>query len=209
LSQAQLSGLEITLTPDAGADFSLTVTATSTEFSNGETAFVTQSVDVAGYVPAPDPVGLPDPVLGDGDDYVEGSARTERLHGDGDNDRIRGNGGDDRIDGKDGDDTLDGGDGNDKLYGGQDDDVLNGGGGNDRLYGDSGNDQLFGGNGNDQAWGGSGSDTFIFAEGDGNDVFHGGAGRAWTDTLEIRGAGGAAANEGWVLTFDGVEKLTW
>ena len=261
LSQAQLSGLEITLTPDANADFSLTVTATSTEASNGDTASVTNSIDVAGYLPAPEPVGLPDdPAPDGGGDYVEGGARSDQLHGDGDNDRIHGNGGNDRIDGKDGDDALDGGDGKDKLYGGKGDDTLDGGGGNDklhggkgddtldggdgndRLYGNSGNDRLFGGDGNDQAWGGSGSDTFIFTEGDGNDAFHGGAGRAWTDALEIRAAGGAAPDEGWVLdithgeqvsegnhhielsqdaagtvtmedgsvlTFDGVEKLTW
>ena len=244
LSQDQLNGLEITVAPDANADFTLAVTATSTEAHGGDTASVTSTVDVAVSVPAPNPVPTVqlDPDSGSGD-YMEGGAQGDRLYGNGDNDQIRGNGGNDRIHGRDGNDTLEGNDGNDKLYGGKGNDELDGGDGDDRLYGHSGNDRLFGGEGNDQAWGGSGSDTFVFAEGDGNDAFHGGVGGGWTDALEIRGsAGDGAPSEGWVLditsgeqvssgidhidlsqdaagtitmedgsvlTFDGVEKLTW
>ena len=59
--------------------------------------------------------------------------------------------------------TYKGGAGNDQLYGGAGDDCLNG---------DDGNDILYGGTGNDKLTGGAGKDTFVYSEGDGNDIIY-------------------------------------
>jgi Ca2+-binding RTX toxin-like protein len=69
--------------------------------------------------------------------------------------------GDLRFSGTETGETLDGADWND---------TINGLGGNDSLYGSGGNDILSGGTGNDYLSGGGGEDTFVFNQGDGQDV---------------------------------------
>ena len=78
----------------------------------------------------------------------------------------------DQLYGEDGDDYLFGADGNDILTGGNNNDTLVGGDDNDTLYGGSGDDVLKGEEGNDWLEGGSGNDTYIFAEGDGDDIIY-------------------------------------
>lgn len=74
----------------------------------------------------------------------------------------------------------------DMVYGSNSDDVLIGGLGIDVLFGKEGNDIILGGTedfnplNRDRAFGGAGDDIFIWAPGDGNDFFDGGAG---TDVL--------------------------
>lgn len=68
----------------------------------------------------------------------------------------------------------------DTLYGTENDDVIIGGLGIDILWGNDGDDILIGGTedfnafNRDRAFGGDGQDIFIWAPGDGNDVFYGG-----------------------------------
>lgn len=63
--------------------------------------------------------------------------------------------------------------GNDnKLYGTPDADAIYGYGGNDYLYGDSGDDTLTGGTSNDSLEGGEGANTYVFSQGDGQDVIY-------------------------------------
>lgn len=118
----------------------------------------------------------------------DGMASSETIMGGNKNDRLNGRGGDDKLYGLSGDDKVVGNRGNDTIYGGagddhmvggpQDDELfgeagndrLNGGRGQDKLYGGGGDDRLVGGKGDDQLTGGGGADTFIFREGDGNDV---------------------------------------
>ena len=54
-----------------------------------------------------------------------------------------------------------------------------------KIYGGAGDDTLIGGKGNDSLWGSDGADTFIYANGDGNDVIYG---FADDDLLQITGA---------------------
>jgi len=72
----------------------------------------------------------------------------------------------------------------------------------DSLTGDSGDNLLDGGAGDDTLTGGDGSDLFIFTDGGGTDVIHGGAAGGWTDVIELHGADGAGAPEdGWTVNF--------
>ncbi|WVX51160.1 hypothetical protein ROLI_042610 [Roseobacter fucihabitans] len=117
-------------------------------------------------------------------------------------DEIDGTSGNDTIIGSAGDDRIEGEDGNDCLYGGD---------GNDTLYGDDGIDFLTGGAGNDLLYGGDDSDAFFIAAMQGNDTVDGGAGGAWTDTINLEGMGAGATNvsggtvdgDGWTLVLDG------
>ena len=122
--------------------------------------------------------------LSDGSDYVITSLDfTEVPRGDDLTGSTDGGGtdNDDFMYGLGGNDTLDGGGGDDTLYGGS---------GTDTLIGGDGDDVLSGGLGDDTLTGGDGSELFLFHEGDGNDVADGGAGAAWTDTLEIMDSAG-------------------
>ncbi len=62
------------------------------------------------------------------------------------------------------------GGGDDTISGGAGDDTFYGQGGSDFLYGNAGDDVLEGGLGNDCLQGGSGKDTYLFNQGDGQDV---------------------------------------
>ncbi|WP_170133931.1 cadherin domain-containing protein [Palleronia aestuarii] len=110
---------------------------------------------------------------GSGHDYIEGGDGADTLDGDTGNDTLDGGAGDDRLIGWFGDDVLDGGDGNDRVDGGNGDDTLSGSGGDDTILGWIGADSISGGNGNDVIDAGSGGS---FADEDGNDTVHGGAG---------------------------------
>ena len=86
-------------------------------------------------------------------------------------------------DGTKSDDTLFGTAKGDRIKGKAGDDVLFGGAGDDELVGGSGAHIITGGTGDDRIWGDAaspgfaanhpaGADVFVFAPGDGNDVFH-------------------------------------
>ena len=96
---------------------------------------------------------------------------------------IFGNDGNDYILGGRRSDRLAGGDDNDWLSGWSGADLLNGDAGNDYLYGGSGADTLDGGSGLDHIWGGFGRDNFIFREGNDVDIIEdfsqGGRGWSW------------------------------
>jgi serralysin len=85
-------------------------------------------------------------------------------------DTLRGNNGKNYLDGGAGGDRIFGEKGDDILHGFSGQDTLFGGRGSDKLYGGSGNDKLLGGKGDDILHGGRGIDTFIFIEGDGQDI---------------------------------------
>ncbi len=123
----------------------MTVSATSTEASNGETAVATQTVTLFA-------------------DYA-GNALTGTSAGN----TLTGGNGNDHIQGLAGNDTINAGNGNDLVYGGTGNDTINGGNGNDVLYGDAGNDTINGGAGNDRIIGGAGNDRMT--GGAGTDVF--------------------------------------
>ena len=82
---------------------------------------------------------------------------------------------------------------------------VDGGEGNDTLWTSTGDDTLTGGAGNDTMFGGDGNDMFIFGSNDGSDTASGGAG--WTDTIELSGFGGSAAEQGWTLTLDNGDSI--
>ncbi|MBC7953690.1 MAG: cadherin-like domain-containing protein [Rhodospirillaceae bacterium] len=158
LSAAQLPGLSV-ITSKGGA-FNLTVSATSTEQSNGDarTTTVTKQLSITA-VPTVNA------------DWLYGKETGDSIRGQPGADFISGLGGNDYLYGEAGDDYLKGGAGDDVLYGGSGNDTLEGGDGNDRLNGDSGTNYLYGGAGNDsfatlyatQSFmdGGSGDDTFL------------------------------------------------
>lgn len=161
-----------------------------------------------------------------GDDTINGGSGDDRLYGGDGDDNIVGGNGDDLIVGGDGADILDGGAGIDTAsYAGSDSGVdvnlstgLGSGGHaegdtlsgienligthhNDTLTGNSGTNVLTGGAGNDVLDGGSGSDTFIFGQGDGSDVAHGGSGGGWTDAILLQNADGSAVEGGWTISL--------
>jgi len=131
--------------------------------------------------------------LGDGDDEVTITARSDGdaatsatfvVRTDDGNDRItvnasdigdtassvRGGAGDDTFGGSgDGADTVRGENGNDLLYGGDGNDLLFGNNGLDVLYGEGGDDTLIGGNHDDILTGGAGTDSL--RGGGGDDLF--------------------------------------
>ena len=118
-----------------------------------------------------------------GDDRLDGRAGRDWLYGGSGDDRLSGGAGDDWLFGEQGNDRLSGGAGRDRLHGDRGNDHLSGGGGDDELWGGHGNDVLAGGAGNDHAYGGQGDDLYVYRAGDGNDFFHGEAGKA--DTIRL------------------------
>lgn len=86
------------------------------------------------------------------------------IDGDSGNNNISGTNSSDDIDGKSGADTIDGGSGNDTVSGGDGDDIVSGGAGQDVIVGGRGDDTLYAGNS-------STTDTFVYRDGDGNDLY--------------------------------------
>ena len=149
---SNLDSLTMTLAEGTAADdFSLSVTATSTEASTGEFSTASGVIDVT----------FEGGSTGGGADILSG--------GQGD-DTIYAGGGADILDGGQGDDALYGGAGDDQLEGGKGDDELYGGAGDDQLDGGQGDDLIDGGAGDDVLVGGKGEDTFVFRAGDGDDI---------------------------------------
>ncbi|MFC6857601.1 FecR domain-containing protein [Marivibrio halodurans] len=107
LTPDQLAGLAITPPANVSADFTLSVSATTTSLLTGGTSSAAASA-VAVVAPVPDTPSV----------VAEDAAGVE------------GNAGDDLLEGTDGDDVLTGGAGNDTLTGGAGDDVLTGDGSN-------------------------------------------------------------------------------
>ncbi len=134
----------------------------------------------------------PDPILDNGDDFIDAGAGNDTVFGEDDNDTILGGAGNDLIDagidddsvdggdgvdvilGDQGDDTLDGGGDTDLILGGVGDDEIDGGEGDDILDGEDGDDLIDGGAGDDIAFGEAGEDTIT--GGEGNDLLDGGEG---------------------------------
>jgi Ca2+-binding RTX toxin-like protein len=175
--------------------FDISVTATSTEASNGSQASDTTSITVNVEGSTNTLYDITDP--GDG----MPSVTPTMTGGEG---KFKGGSGDDvmlytgaeggKIEGKDGDDILIDGGYSSKLKGGDGEDILHGRGGNDELKGGSDNDILYGGSGHDTLTGGEGGkkggddgdDIFVGGSGndtmyggDGNDVMWGGSGDDW------------------------------
>lgn len=75
--------------------------------------------------------------------------------------------------------------GDDKLYGSYGNDGLYGDSGDDVLWGHAGSDVLAGGTGNDVLDGGLGEDTYLFNQGDGQDVIADSSYNPETDTLRF------------------------
>jgi len=99
---------------------------------------------------------------------VLGSAFDDVIVGNADDNGLRGFGGSDTIYGGDGNDVLIGEDSSSPAATG--DDFLYGQNGDDQIFGDAGTDFISGGADDDFLTGGVGNDTFLFAEGDGNDI---------------------------------------
>ncbi|MEW5891332.1 MAG: calcium-binding protein, partial [Pseudomonadota bacterium] len=93
----------------------------------------------------------------DGDDFISGTAVT---------DRIDAKGGNDTILAKAGDDSILGGEGNDDIDAGAGDDVVDAGPGHDIVDGREGNDTLTSSGGSDFVYGGPGDDAIFAADGD-------------------------------------------
>ena len=106
----------------------------------------------------------------DNNDFINGSADSERMNGNRGADTLAGGGGNDTLGGgKDfdvivggfGNDVLNGETDSDRLYGNEDNDFIRGGKGDDELVGGLGNDTLVGDKGLDRMEGGGGADLFV------------------------------------------------
>ncbi|MCR9243344.1 MAG: cadherin-like domain-containing protein, partial [Rhodobiaceae bacterium] len=186
-----LTTLQITPGSDTSGTLNLSVTATSTEASNGSTSVDAGQIAVT-VSPASDTVltDITDP--GDAMPALSGATYTSDDDWDGssgDNTVIyNGSDSDNKLDGHDGDDVIVDDNTKGELKGGDDNDTLYGRGGNDTLKGESGDDTLYGGSGDDKLEGGYGDDILFGGAGDdelkggkGEDVLFGGAG---DDTLK-------------------------
>ena len=157
-TDAELVGLQLYPVSGFTGTINLSVTSTSTEVSNGDTA-TTSAETITINVTAPT-------------NAIEGTNAGNTLNGTTADDVISGLGGGDTINANNGNDLLYGGAGNDTLNGQAGNDTLNGQVGNDTLVGGTGRDNLVGGVGNDVMTGGNlGSDdlttdTFVWNFGD-------------------------------------------
>lgn len=151
------------------------------------------------------------------DDVLFGSTGYDQIFAKNGSDTVSGLGGDDELYGEAQDDTLSGGTGSDFIHGGSGDDTLHGDDGNDTLdgstnddfiYGGGEDDYIIGGQGRDYLYGGGEIDTFVWSNGDGNDVVDGGSA---ADTLSLTTADefgdSSFTGERFTLTADGVEAI--
>jgi Ca2+-binding RTX toxin-like protein len=145
-ASTELSNLKYLAADGFTGTVNLTVSATSTESSNGSTV-TTASQSMAIVV----------------------SETTNTIAGTVNGETLTGTAAGDHIQGLAGNDTINAGTGNDLVHGGLGNDAINGQDGNDILYGDAGTDTLNGGNGNDILVGGAGNDNLT--GGAGADVF--------------------------------------
>nr|MDJ0945407.1 cadherin domain-containing protein [Kiloniellales bacterium] len=215
VTPAELADLTMTSPEGFAGNVDLSVTATSTEAANGDSATTTDTltIDIVANDENLDSLGLSsnDILSGDagdntiyggaGDDTLSGNAGADTLFGGSSDDILNGGSGADVLLGGDGDDSLNGGLDNDLLQGGAGDDSLDGGSGVDSIFGGEGNDTLDGGASNDRLYGEGGSDLFIFAEGNGNDLVSGGQG-GWTDVIQLENASGGTPTAGWTYVID-------
>lgn len=125
------------------------------------------------------------PASAEGDKFVVGRERSDRINLGAGDDWVFGRGGDDVIlageggntaFGDAGDDQIRAGDGDDWLFGGSGRDVLHLGGGGNIGYGGAGDDKVFGGSGDDAISGGLGDDS-VDAGGGNNSILLGSEGR--------------------------------
>ena len=167
VTSSQASGLTMTADSSVTSDFTLSVSATSTD-AGVDTATTSVNLNVS--------MDIGDTYSGgSGNDDYEGTDSNDTIYGNaGDDDELKGEDGADFIDGGAGDDVVKGGKGNDYLVGGSGKDELKGEDGIDKLYGGAGDDELDGGRGNDYLDGGAGEDE-LKGE-DGIDTLYGGAG---------------------------------
>jgi Ca2+-binding RTX toxin-like protein len=114
----------------------LTVSATSTESSNGATSTTASTITLY----ADDTTNT----------FTTGTSAANTI-----NDSNTGH----YISALGGNDTVNASGGNDKVLGGDGNDTINGGTGNDALFGEAGNDIIIGGTGTDYISGGAGNDT--------------------------------------------------
>ncbi|MBF0444658.1 MAG: hypothetical protein HQL68_03650, partial [Magnetococcales bacterium] len=173
LVTADLDGLTVTPALNSDDNFTLTVTATSTEADGGDSATTTGTIDVTVDEHHDDDDhddDHHDDNHHDGETII-GSDKNDKLRGSDSDDVIYGNGGNDKIDGKDGNDIISGGDGNDNIDGDDGNDTIYGDDGNDNIDGKDGDDTIFGGDGNDHLDGDDGDD--VLYGNDGNDKLHG------------------------------------
>ena len=105
--------------------------------------------------------GIAPPAFGDEGFWV-GTAMDDLIVAGGGDDWLDGEAGEDVLHGGAGDDFIDAGQGADRIYGDAGDDVLIGGAGDDHLDGGQGDDQIDGGSGDDLLIGGAGCDIFNF-----------------------------------------------
>ena len=144
---AQLSGLQFLPPMGFSGTVNLTLSAASTEQSNGASATSTQNVALVIETTTASAMGTQNA------DTFAGTTANDHMQGFAGNDVLSGGDGNDLIHGDAGTDTLNGGNGRDVLLGGIGNDSLNAGAGDDRLSGGAGNDALTGGVGSDVfAW---------------------------------------------------------
>ncbi|MDD2368061.1 MAG: hypothetical protein PHQ90_02085, partial [Sulfuricurvum sp.] len=142
LTADQLANLYILPPDNYTGTLDLTVTATATESSNGDTASVSENFSIT--------------VSETTSTVTTGTEGNDTLHGTGQNDLIRGYAGDD---------TITGGNGNDMIFGGAGNDSLDGGTGSDALYGGVGNETLVFDAADSVIDGGTGTDSLILLTG--------------------------------------------
>jgi hypothetical protein len=142
LTSDQLANLYILPPDNYTGTLDLTVTATATESSNGDTASVSENFSIT--------------VSETSSTVTTGTEAADTLHGTGQNDLIRGYAGDD---------TITGGNGNDMIFGGAGNDTLDGEKGSDALYGGVGNDTLVFDAKDSVIDGGTGTDKLILLSG--------------------------------------------
>ena len=101
---------------------------------------------------------------------IKGNILPNTILGGSGSNTINGAQGDDYIEGGKSADSLVGGVGDDSLIGNAGADTLTGGAGNDYIDGGKGKDVITGGKGNDTLKGGAGANTYVYANGDGDDL---------------------------------------
>ncbi|MDD5158606.1 MAG: hypothetical protein PHI47_01045, partial [Sulfuricurvum sp.] len=142
LTPDQLSNLYILPPDNYTGTMNLTLTATATEISNGDTASTSENFNIT--------------VSETTSTVTTGSEASQTLNGTTQNDLIRGYAGDD---------TINGGNGNDMIFGGAGNDTLDGQAGSDSLYGGVGNDTIVYDALDIVIDGGAGRDTLILLSG--------------------------------------------